>query len=397
MNLLLIAYKIEKGKGSEDGIGYHLARTLQRHASNMTLVTRVNNAEKLRFDPDFAGVNIIGLDVPRVFGFFKRGSRGIILYYYLWQICVGLRVRRLCRDYNIDVVHQVTFATTWAAHFLHGPRIVWGPLINHQAVPRDFWSGGICDFVRHEIPTRLAKMFFWTCDPFLRMAIKRTDRILLAYDNRPGPFAHVRHKTAIIPCAGTHFPVIEKKPRTEKFTILFIGRFVDLKGCMTALEVLRRAFERGLNRNNVIVRFIGHGPRECAMRQFAAQHQIPLEIVPWVDQDALVRHYTEASVFLYPSFEGQGLVVTEALAHGCPVVCLEGTGPHALAGDGALAAPVAGFDTTCDALALRVRTVYDQFMNDPTAFAALTSTACVRARALEWAALANKIAEHYKT
>lgn len=396
MNLLLVAYKIERDKGSEDGIGYHLAHQLRRHVSNMTIITRVNNADKLRLDPDFAGVDIIGIDVPRLLGFFKRGGRGIILYYYLWQIYVGRRVRMMRRDRHFDIVHQVTFATTWAAHFLTGPRIIWGPLINHRPVPRSFWSAGTVDFMMHEVPTRISKKIFWACDPFLRAAIRRTHRIILAYDNRPGPFSRVQAKSDIIPCAGTHFTVLDKKPTSAKFIILFVGRFIDLKGPMTALHALRHFLDKGgVDRTACVMRFVGTGPRETAMRAFAKRHDIPIDIVPWIDQAALTRHYAEASVFLYPSFEGQGLVVTEALAHLCPVICLEGTGPHALAAQAALAVPVADFDTTCHDLARQLRRVYDDFFEHPTSYAALCGAARQRAGELTWSALAEKIAEHY--
>ena len=36
---------------------------------------------------------------------------------------------------------------------------------------------------------------------------------------------------------------------------------------------------------------------------------------------------TSADVFLFPSFEGAGMVVVEAMARGCPVVCLDVGGP----------------------------------------------------------------------
>ena len=35
----------------------------------------------------------------------------------------------------------------------------------------------------------------------------------------------------------------------------------------------------------------------------------------------------KADLFLFPSFEGGGMVVLEALAHGLPVVCLQYGGP----------------------------------------------------------------------
>lgn len=94
MNVLWIAYKIEKNKGSEDGMAYHLVPQLRDKGMAITLVSRRNNIEKLRHDPQYDGIEMIGIDVPRWLSWFKKGNRGIIAYYYLWQICVGLLVRR---------------------------------------------------------------------------------------------------------------------------------------------------------------------------------------------------------------------------------------------------------------------------------------------------------------
>src|SRR5438094_9792809 len=112
LRVLLVSYKIRAGKGSEDGSGYHIAAELARRGCDVTLISRVDNIDLLRHDPNFADISLVGVDVPRNLGFFKQGGRGIILYYYLWQIAVGGRALQLDREEPFDVAHQRNFDAT---------------------------------------------------------------------------------------------------------------------------------------------------------------------------------------------------------------------------------------------------------------------------------------------
>ena len=51
--LLLICYKIEKDKGSEDGSGYNFVTHLADSVDSLTLITRNNNVEKLKLDENY--------------------------------------------------------------------------------------------------------------------------------------------------------------------------------------------------------------------------------------------------------------------------------------------------------------------------------------------------------
>jgi len=114
LRVLLVAYKIRPNMGSEDGSGYYIAAELACRGFDVTLVTRANNVPALRSDPAFDGVELVGIDVPKPLGSFKRGGRGIILYYYLWQLVVGRAVRRLVRARQFDVLRPYGFLLIYA-------------------------------------------------------------------------------------------------------------------------------------------------------------------------------------------------------------------------------------------------------------------------------------------
>jgi glycosyltransferase involved in cell wall biosynthesis len=52
-----------------------------------------------------------------------------------------------------------------------------------------------------------------------------------------------------------------------------------------------------------------------------------VEIVLWIERDALKKLYAASKVFFFPSHEGAGMVVPEALSCGLPVLCFDNAGP----------------------------------------------------------------------
>src|SRR6202008_4554445 len=68
-------------------------------------------------------------------------------------------------------------------------------------------------------------------------------------------------------------------------------------------------------------------------------------------QEALSR-FAHADIFLFPSCEGGGMVVLEAMAHGLPVVCLDYGGPgEMVTSDCGFAVEVGDMETMVSSLA----------------------------------------------
>jgi glycosyltransferase involved in cell wall biosynthesis len=72
----------------------------------------------------------------------------------------------------------------------------------------------------------------------------------------------------------------------------------------------------------------------------------------WLPRDEALRKMGRADIFLYPSFEGGGMVVLEAMAHGLPVVCLDYGGAGEMVGkDGGIRVPAGTMEDTVAGLA----------------------------------------------
>lgn len=101
--------------------------------------------------------------------------------------------------------------------------------------------------------------------------------------------------------------------------ILYVGRISptkNIEGLIKAFEILMNRYKIGLK-----LKLVGGGFHEL---KFNINNKIKgeIELLDNVCDEELRRLYTEAVLFVFPSFyEGFGLPPLEAMASGCPVVC----------------------------------------------------------------------------
>lgn len=400
--ILLICYKIAAGTGSEDGAGYHIARGLAERASHLTLVSRVNNIEQLRSDPRFADVELIGIDVPAWLRFYKKGPRGVILYYYIWQVLVGRQVRRLHATRRFDVIHQLNFHADWAPHFLpsQATRLIWGPIAHHRVVPASFLPHRSLRQLLWEAMKFVGKQTFWRVDPFLRRAARNSDVILYANRDLAPAFRRHMNKIRIRPYAGS-FASPSWTSRTGcDFSVLSVGRLVPLKGFPATIEAFADFYRKVHEGERVFLTIVGSGQLEGSLRNLAERLAIShvTQFVAWMNQQALLRLYQKATVFVYPSFEAQGLVVAEAMASGLPVVCLAGTGPAELVGDSGMVIPRGTRAEVVDDLTRALLAIHDDFRTDARGGRYSLRSKAMQKRYLEyldWPVIARDIADAY--
>ena len=144
----------------------------------------------------------------------------------------------------------------------------------------------------------------------------------------------------------------------ETFVSLFVGRLVEEKGVLTALEAVEALRRDG---RPALLVVSGDGPLRARLdrltREGAAAH-----LTGHLDELELADAYGAADAFVLPSrFEPWGLVVNEAMAAGLPVVVSDAVGAREdLVLDGVTGASFPAGDA--EALAARLRS----FLDDPT-------------------------------
>ena len=123
---------------------------------------------------------------------------------------------------------------------------------------------------------------------------------------------------------GTTLRAGDQRHDDPEWTLLLVGRLVPEKGVREAVEVLARV--RRTRPARLVV--VGRGPEGDAVPALARDLGVAdhVEVVPWVDAQALAELYRSAHVALLPSratrtwVEQFGRVITEGQASGAVVV-----------------------------------------------------------------------------
>ena len=338
-NVCLVAYQIQFGKGSEFGSGYEIAYELVKEYPNATIISRKKNIFILKDNPHFAKCNLIGFDVPHFLGFYKRKAKGLTPYYFTWLYLVSKIVKR---NAPFDIIHLINFHSDVYPHFFNNPdgKIIWGPIAHHPFIPKEMiYRTPTWKHVGMEYGKILAKYALWY-SPLMKKALQRSETIFCCNPKDiPPSFKRYQEKIQYLNMVARPFDIQDTlPPDPQTFQILFIGRFLDMKGTVFALETFHSFLKTHPDSH---LTMIGKGPLKERLENYIAKQQLEnnVDIVSWIPQDDLLAYYQKSHVFLFPSMESQGLVITESMQFGLPIVCLEGYGPHSLAREAALTVP----------------------------------------------------------
>ncbi|MEZ6016187.1 MAG: glycosyltransferase [Planctomycetota bacterium] len=334
-HILASAYACDPRLGSEAGIGWHLARELAKFA-DVTLITRRNNVAAVEAAARVEGLALtcVGHDLsPRLLRW-KRGARGAMPYYYLWQRSLGALASGLRPERPFTLAQHLTFASGWIPSGLATLDLpfVLGPIGQHPRVPDRFLPKAALRARLAEPLKALVRRALPALDPAYARTLARADVILSLGGEfeRSLPAQHA-HKLAPLLAAGVDadaFPSTSEGRRAPAgaLHVLFAGRLVALKGpdlALAAFEALQRVAPSST------LTFVGAGPREGALRARVAAAGLAdaVQFRGSLSHDAALTAMRAADVFLFPSFEGGGMVVPEAMAAGVPVVTLAHGGP----------------------------------------------------------------------
>jgi phosphatidyl-myo-inositol alpha-mannosyltransferase len=167
-----------------------------------------------------------------------------------------------------------------------------------------------------------------------RRSLKRFDRVF-AVSSAARHFAKQIYKieSTVLPNVVDvqRFRRAEPLPQynDDKLTVVFLGRLVPRKGCMTLLEAANILKQRNhLPPFRIVV--CGKGPLDAELKQYAADQLLEgiVTFTGFVPEDEKPRYVASADIMTFPSNGGEsfGIVLVEALSSGRAVV-LAGDNP----------------------------------------------------------------------
>ena len=336
MKVLLSAYACEPGKGSEPGMGWHWAVEIARLGHDVHILTRANNVEPLKRGlaalPELR-LTVHGYDLPRWARWWKKGQRGVRLYYLLWQWRALAFARRLHSANRFDLVHHITFAVYRHPSFMGrlGIPFVFGPVGGGEETPPGLrpglpLRGRIAELLR-SAANRLAGF-----DPLLRGSFRRASLILPKTQEtlRLIPRS-CRARCLLIRDVAAEEDSLAPAPAAHSGPrFLFAGRLLYWKGVHLALRALAR-LRRDLP--GATLTLVGGGRDRSWLRSLARSLDIEpaVQWLGWIPHAEVLPLYASHTAFVFPSLhDSGGTVVMEALGQGLPVICLDLAGPGAI-------------------------------------------------------------------
>ena len=342
MKVLMSAYACEPGKGSEPGVGWHWAKQAARF-HEVWVLTRANNRPVIEAElarhPD-PNLHFIYIDLPRWLAFWKRGPRGLYLYYYLWQVAAYKQAKEAHRMIGFDLAHHVTFGNNWLPTFLPLLPVpfVWGPIGGAEIVPKPFrkdftlkWRAyeGLRDFLQDRV---------LRFDPVTRLARSKARVILVRTRITSEKLKTNKNRIETLIETGADPNHLSLAPHTTaskkiNFTVVMAGRILHLKGFHLGIRAFHLLAQK---MSQATLEIIGAGPEQERLARLCQELGLEGEVnfTGWLPQEEAFRRMSLADVFLYPSLKDAGAwVLFEVLQLGLPVICLDYAGPGEVIND----------------------------------------------------------------
>jgi glycosyltransferase involved in cell wall biosynthesis len=331
--ILITAYDVDPYKGSESGFGWNMIFQASRY-NHIIAITRKNNRSRIEEyikQNDICTDNLVFyyFDLPYYLRFWKVGPRGSTLYFYLWQMFIVLFIAK--EKITFDIAHNLNFSTDSIPSFLwiFNKPFIWGPINHHEKIHYEYLRPyGYKSLIRDRL-SWIVKLYFWNIDPFNKISKYRADIVLGGNKSVQKRLGISDKKFILFPTSGS--PYIEHNECAEKqeFNILVAARFVPLKGVDIAINAVIKFIQDNPEVDDVTLTIIGKGPQEALIKEISkgSNNQSIFNFVSWIELEELIQYYRRSSLFLFPSHEGAGMVVVEAMSHGLPVVCFDNYGP----------------------------------------------------------------------
>lgn len=368
--ILATAYAINPYKGSEDGMGWNFVMQIARF-NKVIAITRENNRihiEKyISENPKnlYNNIQFLYFDLPYWMRFWKKGSRGAMLYYLMWQTGIVGFIRR--QKLAFDIVHNLNFHNDWTPSFLWKLEkpFVWGPVGHHPSIPNQYLAPYSKKYFLANKLTWWVKQYFWKFSPSFKNTVKHANHILCMNKAVPENL-ELTSNYSICPSVATQdFGWNDAEATNSQFTLISAGRFVPLKGFDLTIEAFAKFFHQldSEEQGKCQLLLVGSGPEEQFLKNLATKLQVHehVQFINWIARAQLMEKFKTASAFLFPSHEGAGMVVAEALSFGLPVICLDNEGPgQFINSDCGFAIAHQGYEDTVNGLSDAILTLFEQ-------------------------------------
>lgn len=339
MKILLSAYACEPNKGSEQGVGWGWATELAK-TNDVWVLTRDRNQERIekylseRPEYQLPGLHFIYVGVSKTLTFWKKGNRGIRLYYMLWQKAAYKEAKKWHDKIGFDYVHHVTFVSYTQPTYLYklGVPLIWGPVSGGENIPDHISiemtpKESFIEMIRKMSQTAV----LWS--ESIKKTMQRSILILAATEETKHKIPKKYwNKTYVIPAIGLD-------RAAEKDSVEINGSNIK-KIVMAGRLIYWKAFDIGIRAfiniaeefEGVELHILGQGNKKKELMGLAGIYlDKRIFFDGTVSHDEIYDYYKGFDLFLNTTLRDSGcMTMMEALSVGVPCIALDTGGPHVL-------------------------------------------------------------------
>jgi len=337
--ILLCAYACNPSKGSEESVGWDTAIALARRGHRIVVLTRLSEArDSIPQIPGGLSVEFRSFDLHPVLSFIfsKAGKPGEEIAYLLWSLMARNTVRELQQEFRFDTAQHVTYARYWMPSPLASLSIpfIWGPLGGGESIPASLRSS-FSDKGRRFERIRDTMRKLGEKSSLVRSCARKSS---IALGNTPETAERLKmlgaQEVHIINSASLSNSEIDRlSPRNRldnleqdfNFDFVSIGRALEWKGFQFGIRAFAEA-----NLKNRRYAIVSAGPFQTELKRLASSLGVSeqIDFFDFLPRDKVFEIISSARALVHPSMhESGGFVCLEAMAAGCPVICLNIGGP----------------------------------------------------------------------
>ena len=346
LKILLSAYSCEPGYSSERGVGWNWALQISKF-HEVWVLTRLSNKEAIDEEltkKNFSDLHFAYFDLPKWLRFWKKGERGLYLYYALWQLGSLFVSYKLHKQNKFDLTHYVTFGSILLPTFifLMPTKFILGPIGGGGKAPLKFlrefsFKGKINELLRHLVQK------IYLLNPLLYLETARADKILVRDKETYMMISRFFRKKTVkfletgMPPELLNFKKTNRSGINQKkgIKIITVGRFIYSKINLITLKVIKRFKEKYELPFEVYI--VGDGYEKKNLLRYCIENNISnnINFTGWIDNKKVLELLAESDIYLSTSFkEGGSWALFESIGMEVPIVSLKMGGPDIIICDG---------------------------------------------------------------
>lgn len=332
LKIFVSSYACEPNLGSEIGVGWHWVLEMNKYFELWVLTRKSNQQhieEWMKQNPQEHEIHWLYYDTPYWMRFWKKGLRGVRMYYLLWQQMSDSIVRKTMERENIEIFHLLTYGNALWRISPSGQKkfFVWGPTGGVDSIPKEYCQHYSKLWQRTEWKRRMMVKAL-PYNPTFKKQCKNANLILCKsysiYDTIPEKY---RHKAVLFTDVAVEPQAVERfSPHAYKDGItrfIMVGRLEAWRGFDLAIEAMAIAVKEN---SKLHLDILGKGTEKEQILQHIKQNGMEQHVTMCgqVTMDEYYQKMADCDCVLNPCLK-EGAVTTafDSMSFSKPLVCID--------------------------------------------------------------------------